>query len=49
MTAAGTMGYLDEPTSFLLHQLTAATQGTCVTHSVAVSGAAAVQFAINPN
>lgn len=48
MTDPGTMGYLDEPTSFLLHQLTEATEGVCVTHSVAISGAAAVHFALDP-
>lgn len=46
MTDPGTMGHLDEPTSFLLHQLTPATEGACITHTVAVSGAAAVHFAM---
>lgn len=48
MTDPGTMGFLDEPTSFLLHQLSDATAGTCVTHSVLVTGAAATQFALPP-
>ncbi len=46
MTEPGTMGYLDEPTSFLLHQLTDTTAGACITHTVPVTGAAATQFAI---
>ena len=46
MTPAGTMGYFDEPTSFLLHQLTDATNRTCVTHTVPVTGAAATQFTL---
>lgn len=48
MTGPGTMGLLDEPTSFLLHQLTDSTAGTCVTHTVPVTGAAATQFALPP-
>jgi len=48
MTATGTMGVLDEPTSFLLHQITDSTGGTCVTHTVPVTGAAAPQFALPP-
>lgn len=48
MTEPGTMGYLEEPTSFLLHQMNDATDGLCVTHSVAITGAAAVHFALPP-
>jgi len=48
MTTPGTMGYLDEPTSFLLHQLTDTTNGTCITHTVPVTGAAATQFTLRP-
>jgi len=46
MTAPGTMGYLDERTSVLLHQLTDATAGICITHTVPVTGAAATHFTI---
>jgi len=46
MVAPGTMGYLDEPTSVLLHQLTDTTAGTCITHTVPVTGAAATHFTI---
>ncbi len=48
MTEPGTMGYLDEPTSFLLHQLTDTTAGACITHTVPVTGAAATQFTLPP-
>ena len=49
MTAPGTMGFLNEPTSFLLHQLTDTTAGTCITHTVPVTGAAATQFTLPPH
>jgi len=48
LTEPGTMGYLDEPTSFLLHQLTDTTAGACITHTVPVTGAAATQFTLPP-
>ena len=48
MTEPGTMGYLDEPTSFLLHQLTDTTAGACITHTVPVTGAAATHFTLPP-
>ena len=42
------MGYLDEPTSVLLHQVDETTAGTCVTHTVAVSHAGALRHALPP-
>ena len=38
LTTPGTMGYVDEPAGFLLHQLTETTGGVCVTHTVPVHG-----------
>lgn len=40
LSAPGTMGYVDEPAGFLLHQLSESTGGACVTHTVPVQGAA---------
>lgn len=42
------IGYLEEPTSVLIHQLDASTGGVCVTHSVPVSHAGALRHAALP-
>ncbi|MBC3762004.1 phosphodiesterase [Quadrisphaera oryzae] len=40
LTVPGRMGYLDEPSGLLLHQLDERTGGLCVTHAVPVEAAA---------
>lgn len=42
------MGYLEEPVNVLLHQLSPATGGSCITHLVPVTGASAAQYPIAP-
>lgn len=48
MRADRPIGYLDEPTSVLLHQLDASTGGVCVTHTLPVSDAGALRHAALP-